>query len=112
MRSLLRTLLNSLADTIFECADGSEALELYRRYRPDFVLMDIKMEAVDGIEATRQIVGAFPAARVIIVTDYDDTELRDAAKDAGACDFVSKENLLDLGQVLAQSIHPKHLTAS
>ena len=112
MRSLLKSILSNLAETIYECPDGSEALELYRRHRPDCVLMDIKMEPVDGIDATRQIVGAFPAARVIIVTDYDDIELRDAAREAGACDYVVKENLLDLGQILTAWIHPSQLAAS
>jgi two-component system response regulator DegU len=112
MRSLLKSLLSNLAETIFECTDGSEALEFYRRHRPDCVLMDIKMESVDGIDATRQIIDAFPTARVIIVTDYDDTELRDAAREAGACDYVVKENLLNLGRILTQWDQPRHLTAS
>jgi CheY-like chemotaxis protein len=112
MRSLLKSLLSNLAETILECTDGSEALEFYRRHRPDCVLMDIKMESVDGIDATRQIIDAFPTARVIIVTDYDDTELRDAAREAGAYDYVVKENLLNLGRILTQWDQPRHLTAS
>ena len=105
MRSLLKSILSKVAETIYECPDGSEAVELYRQHRPDCVLMDIKMAPMDGIEATRQIISAHPAARVIIVTDYDDLELRDAAREAGACDYVIKENLLHLGCILNRWTH-------
>jgi len=110
MRNLIKSIVSNLADTICECIDGSAALEVYRRERPDCVLMDIKMEQVDGILATRQIVSAFPDARVIMVTDYADAELREAAHAAGACDYVVKENLLDLGRIVRCRTAPSHLT--
>ena len=56
--------------------------------------MDIVMKNVDGIMATRQIIAAFPQARIVIVTDYNEGELRQAAHEAGACQYVVKENLL------------------
>ncbi len=58
------------------------------------------MKYVDGIAATTQITSAFPEARVMIVTDYDDQELRGASCKAGACGYLLKENLLDLSQIL------------
>jgi len=100
MRHLIRSFVSNLAETICECVDGSEALETYRRERPDCVLMDIKMDHTDGIVATREITKAFPDARVVMVTDYDDAELREAARAAGACDYIVKENLLDLSRVI------------
>ena len=66
MRELLKSILTNLAETIYECADGSAALDSYRQHRPDCVLMDIKMDHVDGIDATRQIIDAFPTARIVI----------------------------------------------
>jgi CheY-like chemotaxis protein len=110
MGNLLKSLLSNIAERIFECTDGSEALECYRRHRPDCVLMDIKMESIDGIDATRQIIEVFPTARVIMVTDYDDTELREAAREAGACDYVVKENLLNLCRIVTEWTHPSRLT--
>ena len=101
MRELIASIVGDLADHIAECADGGEALEAYRASRPDWVLMDIKVGTVDGIAATRQIKSAFPSARIVIVTKYDDPELRAAARDAGACRYVVKENLLVLRRVLA-----------
>ncbi len=65
------------------------------------------MKLMDGITATRRIKAADPAARIIIVTDYDQADLREAARQAGACAFVAKENLLELVRFLqAQSANP------
>jgi CheY-like chemotaxis protein len=101
VRRLIRTLVSGVAREIRECADGADALEAYQRERPDFVLMDIQMGALDGLVATRRIVAADPGARVIIVTNYDQPDLREAAREAGACGFVGKENLFELLPLLA-----------
>lgn len=101
MRRMIRSLVQPFIECVFECADGGEAFELYRRHLPDWVLMDIEMKKVDGISATKQIIDAFPAARIVIVTDYDDDDLRETAAAAGACDYVHKENLLDLRRLFA-----------
>ena len=82
MRSLIRRTVADLAETIHECSDGAEALAAYNTNRPDCVLMDIKMGRMDGITTTRNIRAAYPDARVIIVTDYDEDNLRHTA--AGA----------------------------
>ena len=100
MREVITVFVRNLADTIVECNDGAEALAAYRTYRPDWVLMDIRMRTIDGITATRQITAEFPAARVVIVTQYDDRELRAAAWQAGACGYVLKDNLVELRRVL------------
>lgn len=96
MRRLIKGILAALAAEIVESSDGAEALVLYTRHHPDFVLMDIQMEVVDGIAATRQIKSVDPGARVIMVTQYDQPDLREAAAKAGACGFVVKDNLLEL----------------
>jgi two-component system response regulator DegU len=107
MRRLLKSLLGDLVSAVWECSDGAEALAAYRRHRPDFVLMDIQMKLMDGITATQRIKAVDPAARIIIVTDYDQAELREAARQAGACAYVSKENLLELVRFLQeQSANP------
>jgi len=100
VRRLIKSVVGELADVIYECADGADAFSDYISHRPDFVLMDIQMKLMDGITATRQIKAADPAARVIIVTDYDQADLREAAKEAGAIGYVVKDNLLDLVSVL------------
>ncbi len=94
MRELIKKVIGALADSFCECSDGRDALSLYERYRPAWVLMDIRMEHVDGLTATRQIMTAWPSARVLIVTSYTDEDLREAAYRAGARGFISKQNLL------------------
>jgi DNA-binding NarL/FixJ family response regulator len=83
-----------------ECADGDEAVAAYGAHRPDWVLMDLQMARVGGLEATRRLLAADRTARVVIVTDYDDVHWRAAATEAGACGFVSKDNLLEVRRLL------------
>src|SRR5438552_2353134 len=100
MRSLIRSIVADLADSIEECGDGAEAQACYAAQQPDWVLMDLMMPQVNGLAATRQIMASDPAARIIIVTGHEGEALREAAENAGACAFVLKENLLDLPQLL------------
>jgi CheY-like chemotaxis protein len=100
MRRMLKTLVADLASPVHECEDGAEALAVYAAQRPDWVLMDIAMKDLDGISATRRIKAAYPDAKIIIVTGYDEAELRWAAREAGACGYVLKENLIELRQRL------------
>ncbi|MEU0368925.1 response regulator transcription factor [Streptomyces sp. NPDC006283] len=76
-----------------EAADGAEAVAAVRRTRPDVVLMDIRMPEMDGIEATRHIIGdAGPdGTRVIILTTYDLDHYVYAALTAGASGFLLKD---------------------
>ena len=100
MRALLKMTLSGVAEVVGECADGADALAAYTRLQPDWVLMDVEMKNVDGITATRQITNANPQARVLMVTDYNDGELRQAAHEAGAFWYIVKENLIDILEIL------------
>jgi DNA-binding NarL/FixJ family response regulator len=74
-----------------EAGDGEDAVGRARELRPDVVLMDIRMPALDGIEATRRIVAARPATRVLILTTFGlDTYVYDALR-AGASGFMLKD---------------------
>jgi len=76
-----------------EAADGLDAVTLARQFRPDVVLMDIRMPVMDGVEATRILAtpGAAPAPRVIILTTFDlDQHVYDALR-AGASGFLLKD---------------------
>jgi CheY-like chemotaxis protein len=95
-RQMIRSIIEDLDADFCECADGSEALDAYERCHPDWVLMDVAMSGMNGLDATRQIVAAFPDANVAIVTSYDDDNLRLAAKEAGASKYFIKENLFEL----------------
>ena len=104
VRRLIADIVTPYAHHIRECADGARAISEYQMQRPDLVLMDIRMDEVDGIEATRRIKAADPTARIIIVTDYDDDALRQAALREGACGYALKDNLLDLVGFLEEMV--------
>lgn len=101
MRRMIRTVISDLIGEVFECSDGSEALAAYREYLPDVVLMDVKMELTDGITATRQIKESFPEARIVMVSQWEDTQLREDATLAGAEAFVGKSDLQPLRGILS-----------
>lgn len=103
IRELIKITLAGVANVVGECSDGSEAMSAYERLRPDWILMDIDIQGLDGITATRQITSAHPEAKIMMVTDYNDADLRRAACDAGACEYIVKENLLDIVDVLTKS---------
>ena len=102
MRLLISSIVRSVSDEIVECADGSEALAAYIAHRPEWVLMDVEMTGMDGLQATKAITAQFPDARIIIVTQYTDAGTRSAAMAAGATGFVSKHNLTELLALLRQ----------
>lgn len=109
MRLLLRSMVADVAESVWECVDGEEACASYAEHRPDWVLMDVNMPNVDGLEATRRIVERFPGANVMIVTEYDDDALRERALELGARDYVLKDDLSDLCRILSESAHsPRH----
>ena len=100
MRRMMVKLVSGLAAQTYECSDGAEALPAYTAHRPDWVLMDVRMKEMDGISATREIRASYPDANIVIVTDFDDPDLREAARSAGAREYVRKENLLDVLRIL------------
>lgn len=96
MRKMVRSLVEDLDNEILECEDGAEAARLYEAHRPAWVLMDVSMRPMDGITATRQITGRYPAARIVIITEHDDAETREYSLRAGACGFIAKDDLRPL----------------
>ncbi len=95
VRAGFHALLSHAADidVVGEAADGREAVELARRFRPDVVLMDIRMPVLDGIAATRTICAdpALDRVRVVVLTTYALDEYVFAALRAGASGFLLKD---------------------
>jgi DNA-binding NarL/FixJ family response regulator len=79
-------------EVVAEAADGLEAVDKAARFSPTVVLMDIRMPELDGLQATRRILAADPAARILILTTFDLDEYIYEALRAGASGFVLKDD--------------------
>jgi DNA-binding NarL/FixJ family response regulator len=93
LRGLLRSILELGKADIAEASDAASALRAFSDYHPDWVLMDMSLREMDGLDATRLITKAHPEARVMIVADQDSLALRKKAREAGAGGIIVKENL-------------------
>jgi len=91
-RSGLRALLETAGDmaVVGEAGTGDEAVRKATTLQPDVVLMDLNMPGMDGLEATRRIVGTAPHVAVLVVTMYDDDDSVFDAVRAGARGYVLK----------------------
>lgn len=75
---------------VAEASSGAEAIEKARAHRPDIVLMDVRMDGMDGIEACRELRSEFPETRVLMLTSFAEEETVVAALLAGAAGYVLK----------------------
>jgi DNA-binding NarL/FixJ family response regulator len=112
VRSGLRGILRSQPDfeVVAEAPDGTQAVELARRFRPDVVLMDLRMPEMDGVTATGKIKAEHPEVQVLVLTTYDtDADILHAVE-KGAIGFLlkdaSEENLFDAIRQAAQGRSP------
>ncbi|KAB7672505.1 response regulator [Bacillus sp. B1-b2] len=77
-------------EVVGEAENGKVAIELALELRPDIILMDLVMDEMDGIEATKQIIDSWPEAKIIIVTSFLDDEKVYPALQAGATSYMLK----------------------
>ena len=93
VRSGLRMILESAGDieVVGEAADGGGAVEQVRLHRPDAVLMDIRMPAMDGLAATRELTALPDPPKVIMLTTFELDEYVHAALENGAVGFLLKD---------------------
>jgi DNA-binding NarL/FixJ family response regulator len=88
-----------------EAKTGREAVQMNREFHPDVIVMDIAMPLLNGIEATRQILKAFPATKILILSAHSDLEYIEQIVKAGASGFLIKQSS---GDVLARAIRELH----
>jgi two-component system, chemotaxis family, chemotaxis protein CheY len=90
IKKLTQTLEQLGHQVVCSCKTGAEALAYYQQYQPDIVTMDITMPDMDGIEATQQIISAFPNALIIMVTSHGQEQMVIESIEMGAKGYVLK----------------------
>jgi len=108
VRAGFRVILGAEPDieVVGEAGDGQAAVELARELTPDVVLMDVQMPGVDGLEATRRILGETGAIKIVILTTFDREDYLFEALRAGASGFLLKnaspEDLVESVRIVAR----------
>jgi DNA-binding NarL/FixJ family response regulator len=92
MRAGLRAVLSSdeTVEVVGEATDGLHAVDRTARVNPDVVLMDVRMPRLDGISATREILAAAPAVKVLVLTTFEEDDYIFGSLSAGASGFLLK----------------------
>jgi two-component system chemotaxis response regulator CheY len=101
IREFIKEIISDLGCSIIEATNGLMALSKFKTYNPEIILMDIKMEIMDGIEATAEIRKISSTTRIIMVTDYSEKSLIEKAMAAGANDYLLKKELLKLKNIIS-----------
>ncbi len=93
VRKGIASILGNEADMklVAEAGNGRDAVQLFRQFRPEVTLMDLRMPEMDGIEAVRIIRGEFPDAKIIALTSFDGDQDIYRALEAGVRGYLLKE---------------------
>ena len=88
-------------EVVADAASGAEVVAVAARFRPDVVLMDLRMPHGDGVEATTKIVGSHPSIRVVVLTTYETDADIVRAVEAGAVGYLLKDTpVAELGHAI------------
>ena len=93
---LLRSVLAGHGHEVLMAMNGREGLELFKKHRPRFTLLDLRMPEMNGIEVLKQIRAIDPQAAVLILTAWGSDALEQQARQLGVVDFLSKGLSLDV----------------
>jgi DNA-binding NtrC family response regulator len=112
IRNLLDTLLDRKGYDVILADNGQKGLEVFRRARPDVVILDLKMPGMDGLTVLQQIRHLDPTQPVIILTGAGTPEMEQQVMALGVTDFVEKEfSLHGLGDSLKRLLAPPMKTS-
>lgn len=90
MRTRLRAILENEFEIVAEASNGIQAQDLYSRLRPDFLTLDISMPEMNGLDALKNLITAYPEAKIIIVSAVGQKQIVFEALSMGAKDFIVK----------------------
>jgi len=100
MRQAIRSTVEDLAEDFVEADGGAAAVRAYLQHKPDWVTLDLAMRPVDGLSALWEIKSRDPQARVLVLTSHDTNAFRQAATLAGASDYILKDDLEKIREVI------------
>jgi two-component system chemotaxis response regulator CheY len=101
VRKMIRSIYENEGWTVLEASGGNEAVEIYKRIKPDLVAMDISMVEGDGLTATAEIVKFDPNAKIIMISASSEKELVVKSIQAGAKGFIVKP--IDTNRLLQET---------
>ena len=94
--------LREPGDSFTEAGTGEEAIAHCESHSPDWIIMDVKMPGCGGLCASREITTRRPDVRILVISQYADQLVADEARASGAVDFISKDRIADLPEILDQ----------
>lgn len=103
MCKLIKEEVCSNEDNIIEYTNSENPVNMYVKHLPDFVLIDIQMNTLNGIDITRKICERFPMARVIGLSEDNAPMFRLATLRSGAIAFFPKEDLIKVKEFISRS---------
>lgn len=104
-RSIERHIFSDRVTEIYQAANGREAMELFERYRPEFVTMDLTMPEMDGLTCITRMMALKPDTRLMVISALGDAETAIEAVERGANEYVVKPfSIEDLNLALANLV--------
>ena len=104
-RSIERHILSDRVTEIYQAANGREAMELFERFRPEFVTMDLTMPEMDGMTCISKMMALKPDTRLMVISALGDAETAIEAVERGANEYVVKPfSAEDLNLALANLV--------
>ncbi len=105
--SLKQVLIAKNYDVLDSCKSADEAMKSYFKYKPDLVLMDIRMAGGSGLDATREILSRDKDAKILLLTTFHDKEYIDEAISLGCKGYILKENIASISSSMDAVLNGK-----
>ena len=93
VNSLKTIVIASGIEVLAEGYNGEEAVQLYKKHMPDLILMDIRMDKMNGLEATKEILEIDPDAKILLITTFQDDQYISGALSLGCKGYILKQNI-------------------
>jgi len=99
-KRIIQILKSGGHEIIGEAKDGAEAVEIFKKHKPNLITMDVTMRGKDGITAAKEILALNPEANIIFVSMLEDERHRDDMENLGAVGYVNKKNFRDVLELI------------